>query len=278
MQAADNIIVCREVHKWFGEFHALRGVTLSVARGEVVGIIGPSGSGKSTFIRVLNRMEPHQRGYVRVNGTVLNDDTRDIDRVRRDVGMVFQSFNLFSHFTVLDNVSLAPERVLKLRRSDARCRALEALEAFGVASHADKYPDELSGGEQQRVAIARALAMRPSVMLLDEPTSALDVEMVREVLESIRSLAASEITVLLITHELDFIREVAGRLLVFDQGLVVEDRSPQEVLESPRNERTRRFLSRVMGRRGDSPPPPLPVVPGGRPFVGQLARPGRSER
>ena len=278
MQAADDIIVCREVHKWFGEFHALRGVTLSVSRGEVVGIIGPSGSGKSTFLRVLNRMERHQRGYVRVNGTVLNDDTRDIDRVRRDVGMVFQSFNLFSHFTVLDNVSLAPERVLGLRRSDARRRALEVLEAFGVASHAGKYPDDLSGGEQQRVAIARALAMRPSVMLFDEPTSSLDVEMVREVLESIRSLAASEITVLLVTYELGFIREVAGRLLVFDQGLVVEDRSPREVLDSPRNERTRRFLSRVRGRREDSPPPPLPVFPGGRPFGDHVGHPGGLKR
>ena len=245
MQSRDDIIVCREVHKWFGRFHALRGVSLRVGRGEVVGIIGPSGSGKSTFIRTLNRMERHERGYIRVNGIVLNDDTRGIDAVRREVGMVFQDFNLFSHFTVLANVALAPERVLGLGREEARSRAMGILDSFGVGSHAEKYPDQLSGGEQQRVAIARSLAMRPSVMLLDEPTSSLDVELVRDVLEVIRSLSESEMTVLLISHELGFIREVAHRLLVFDEGLIVEDRTPEEVLDRPRHERTRRFLSRV---------------------------------
>ena len=246
MQSRDDIIVCREVHKWFGRFHALRGVSLRVGRGEVVGIIGPSGSGKSTFIRTLNRMERHERGYIRVNGIVLNDDTRGIDAVRREVGMVFQDFNLFSHFTVLANVALAPERVLGLSREEARDRAMALLESLDMGFHAEKYPDQLSGGEQQRVAIARSLAMRPSVMLFDEPTSSLDVELVRDVLEVIRSLSESEMTVLLISHELGFIREVAHRLLVFDEGLIVEDRTPEEVLDRPRHQRTRRFLSRVL--------------------------------
>ena len=246
MQSRDDIIVCREVHKWFGRFHALRGVSLRVGRGEVVGIIGPSGSGKSTFIRTLNRMERHERGYIWVNGIVLNDDTRGIDAVRREVGMVFQDFNLFSHFTVLANVALAPERVLGLSREEARSRAMALLESLDMGFHAEKYPDQLSGGEQQRVAIARSLAMRPSVMLFDEPTSSLDVELVRDVLEVIRDLSESEMTVLLISHELGFIREVAHRLLVFDEGLIVEDRTPEEVLDRPRHQRTRRFLSRAL--------------------------------
>ena len=246
MAAAGDIIVCNEVHKWYGSFHALRGVTLSVPRGEVVGIIGPSGSGKSTFIRTLNRMERHERGYIRVNGTVLNDDVRDIDAVRRDVGIVFQTFNLFSHFRVLDNLTLAPEHVLKLSHDDAAARAMELLDSFGVADQSHKYPGQLSGGEQQRVAIVRALMMRPSVMLLDEPTSALDVEMVREVLDVMRKMAASDITVLAITHEFDFIREAADRVLMFDSGIIVEDRSPLEIFEHPRNDRTRRFLSRAL--------------------------------
>ena len=246
MTSAVNMIVCNEVHKWYGGFHALRGVTLSVPRGEVVGIVGPSGSGKSTFIRTLNRMERHERGYIRVNGTVLNDDLRDINAVRRDVGMVFQTFNLFSHFTVLDNIMLAPHRVLGMKREDASEHAMVLLESFGIADQARKYPVQLSSGQQQRAAIARALAMRPSVMLFDEPTSALDVEMVREVLDVMRDLASSDITVLAITHEFDFIREVADRVLMFDDGIIVEDRPPGEFFSRPRHERTRRFLSSVL--------------------------------
>ena len=243
---ADDIIVCNEVHKWYGSFHALRGVTLRVCRGEFVAIIGPSGSGKSTFIRTLNRMVRHERGYIRVNGTVLNDDTRDIDAVRRGVGMVFQDFNLFSHFTVLRNVSLGPEHVMKLRRDDADAIAMDLLGSFGVGDQVDKFPNQLSGGEQQRVAIARALALRPSLMLFDEPTSSLDVEMVGEVLDVMRGMAGSDITVLAVTHELDFVREAADRVLMFDQGIVIEDRPPGELLDRPRHERTRRFLSRVV--------------------------------
>ena len=246
MSVSDDIIVCHEVHKWYGRFHALRGVTLTVPRGQVVGIIGPSGSGKSTFVRTLNGMALHERGYIRVNGTVLNEDTRDMDAVRRDVGMVFQSFNLFPHFTVLRSVALGPERVLKLDRNEAEARAMELLGMLDVPEQAQKYPRHLSGGQQQRVAIARALAMRPSVMLFDEPTSALDVEMVREVLDVMRDLAASEMTLLAVTHELGFVREVADRLLMFDGGIIVEDRPPADLLDRPRHDRTRRFLSRVL--------------------------------
>ena len=246
MISPDDIIVCNEVHKWYGGYHALRGLTLSVRRGEVIGIIGPSGSGKSTFIRTLNRMERHERGYIRVNGTVLNDDVRDIDAVRRDVGMVFQDFNLFSQFRILDNVALAPECVLKMAREEARVLAMELLSSFGIADQALKFPGQLSGGQQQRAAIVRALAMRPSVMLFDEPTSSLDVEMVRDVLGVIRDLASSDITVLAITHEFDFVREVADRVFMFYEGNVVEDRPPGEIFQNPRHERTRRFLSRVL--------------------------------
>ena len=189
--ATDDIIVCHDVHKWFSNFHALRGITTTVKRGEVVVIIGPSGSGKSTFIRTINRLEQHQRGEIFIDGIELSNDVRNIDAVRRDVGMVFQSFNLFPHLTVLRNITLAPTKVRKLPASEAEAIAMELLERVGIPEQADKYPAQLSGGQQQRVAIARALAMQPNIMLFDEPTSALDPEMIKEVLEVMHELAAS---------------------------------------------------------------------------------------
>ena len=240
------VIVCRDVHKWYGGFHALRGVSLRVSAGEVVVIVGPSGSGKSTFIRVLNRMERHERGDVLVNGVMLTDDVKDIDAVRRKVGMVFQTFNLFSHMRVLDNVMLAPRKVLRLEQDEAEAVAVEMLTMVGMESFRHRMPYQLSGGEQQRVAIARALAMRPSVMLFDEPTSALDAEMVREVLNVMRDLASAKMTIVAVTHEITFAREVADRVLMFDEGRLIEDRSPDEFFDRPRHERTQRFLSMVL--------------------------------
>ena len=241
-----SVIVCRDVHKWYGSFHALKGVSLTVSVGEVVVVVGPSGSGKSTFVRVLNRMERHERGDVLVNGVRLTDDLRDIDSVRRGVGMVFQTFNLFSHMSVLGNVSLAPHKVLKMERCEAEARALEVLDMVGMARFADRLPHQLSGGEQQRVAIARALAMRPSVMLFDEPTSNLDAEMIREVLDVMGDLAASQMTIIAVTHEIRFAREVADRVLMLDEGRIIEDRAPDEFFDRPRSERARLFLSRVL--------------------------------
>ena len=240
------IIVCRDVHKWYGGYHALRGVSLAVTAGSAVVIVGPSGSGKSTFIRVLNRMERHERGDVVVNGVLLNDDARNVDQVRRDVGMVFQTFNLFTHLKVLDNVAFAPRKVLKLGRDEAEELAVAKLAMVGMEGFLDRRPHELSGGEQQRVAIARALAMEPRVMLFDEATSNLDAEMVREVLGVMQDLVAQRMTVLAITHEVGFAREVAHRVLMFYEGRVVEDRPPEEFFDRPRHDRTRHFLSRVL--------------------------------
>ncbi len=246
LEAERPIIACRDVHKWYGSFHALKGVSLTVSAGEAVVIVGPSGSGKSTFIRVLNRMERHERGDVVVNGVMLTDDLRDIDVVRRDVGMVFQDFNLFGHMTVLDNVALAPHRVLNLSRDEAAAVALQFLGRVGMADRRDRRPHQLSGGEQQRVAIARALAMRPSVMLFDEPTSNLDAEMVRDVLNVMRDLAGAKMTILAVTHEVGFARQVADRVLMFDSGRIIEDRVPGEFFDRPRHERTKQFLSQVL--------------------------------
>ena len=243
---AEDIIVCRDVHKWFGNFHALRGVTTSVKKGEVVVIIGPSGSGKSTFIRTINRLEQHQRGDIIVDGIELTNDVRNIDAIRRDVGMVFQSFNLFPHLTVMNNITLAPIKVRKLPSAQARDAAMELLERVGIPEQADKYPAQLSGGQQQRVAIARALAMQPNIMLFDEPTSALDPEMIREVLDVMRELAASYMTILAVTHELGFAREVADRIVMFDEGQLVEDQPPDEFFNTPRHERVKHFLSQPL--------------------------------
>ena len=245
-QPTDNIIVCNDVHKWFGNFHALRGISTTVKRGEVVVIIGPSGSGKSTFIRTLNRLEQHQRGEIFVDGIELSNDVRNVDAIRRDVGMVFQSFNLFPHLTVMKNITLAPIKVRKLPAREAETIAMELLERVGIPEQADKYPAQLSGGQQQRVAIARALAMQPNIMLFDEPTSALDPEMIKEVLEVMHELAASHMTILAVTHELGFAREVADRIVMFDEGQIVEDQPPGEFFNNPRHERVKHFLSQIL--------------------------------
>jgi general L-amino acid transport system ATP-binding protein len=245
--ASDDIIVCRDVHKWFGNFHVLKGVTTSVRRGEKVVILGPSGSGKSTFIRTINRLEEHQRGQIIVDGTELSNDVRNVDAIRRDVGMVFQSFNLFPHLTVRRNITLAPTKVRKWPQTDADGVADSLLERVGIPEQAEKYPGELSGGQQQRVAIARALAMQPKVMLFDEPTSALDPEMIQEVLDVMRELANSGMTMLIVTHEIGFAREVADRVIMFDGGVIIEQAPPEEFFGSPKQERTKTFLSQILG-------------------------------
>ena len=242
----DPIIICRDVHKWFGNFHVLRGVTTSVERSAKVVVVGPSGSGKSTFIRTINRLEEHQRGDIVVDGVPLTQDVRNIDAIRRDVGMVFQQFNLFPHLSVLQNVTLAPIKVRKWKRSEAEDAAMELLERVGIPEQAAKYPGELSGGQQQRVAIARALAMQPKIMLFDEPTSALDPEMIREVLDVMRELAESGMTMIIVTHEIGFATEVADRILMFDEGVIIEDAPPAEFFNNPQQERTQAFLSQIL--------------------------------
>ena len=209
-------------------------MTTLVSRGEKVVVVGPSGSGKSTFIRTINRLEEHQRGDIIVDGVQLTNDTRNIDRIRRDVGMVFQQFNLFPHLSVMQNITLAPIKVLKTRREVAEDTAMELLTRVGIPEQADKYPGELSGGQQQRVAIARALAMRPQIMLFDEPTSALDPEMIREVLDVMRELAESGMTMIIVSHEIGFASEVADRVIMFDEGEIVEDAPPWRVLHQPK--------------------------------------------
>ena len=239
-------IVCRDVHKWFGEFHVLRGISVTISQGEVVVVFGPSGSGKSTFIRTINRLEEHQRGEIIVNGVELTHDVRNIDAVRRDVGMVFQSFNLFPHLTVMQNITLAPRRVRKWSRDRAETTAAELLERVHIAELADKYPAQISGGQQQRVAIARALAMQPKIMLFDEPTSALDPEMIKEVLDVMRELATSGMTMIVVTHEMGFAREVADRMMMFDEGTIIESGTPAQIFEDPQNDRTKLFLSQIL--------------------------------
>ncbi len=243
---ADGMIVFRDVHKWFGDFHVLKGVNINIERGEVVVVFGPSGSGKSTFIRTINRLEEYQRGQIVVDGVELTHDIRHIETVRRDVGMVFQSFNLFPHLTVMQNITLAPSKVRKLPRKDAEVAAMELLERVGIPEQAQKYPAELSGGQQQRVAIARALAMRPKVMLFDEPTSALDPEMIKEVLDVMGELASSGMTMIVVTHEMGFAKEVAHRLVMFDDGNIIEAGTPDQIFENPQQERTKLFLSQIL--------------------------------
>ncbi len=244
--SADEIIVCRDVHKWFGDFHVLRGVTTTIERGQVVVIFGPSGSGKSTFIRTINRLEEHQRGDIIVDGIELTHDIRNVEAVRREVGMVFQSFNVFPHLTVLQNITLAPMKVRKWPRQRAEEVAMELLERVGIPEQAHKHPAELSGGQQQRVAIARALAMQPKIMLFDEPTSALDPEMIKEVLDVMRELASSGMTMIVITHEMGFAKEVADRVVMFDEGNIVEEGTPSEMFDHPQQERTKLFLSQIL--------------------------------
>jgi len=243
---SDPIILLQGVHKWFGRLHVLRGIDLEVWPGEVVVVCGPSGSGKSTLIRCINRLERHDRGRIVVDGIELSDDLRHVDAVRREVGMVFQQFNLFPHLTVLQNITLAPVLVRKWPREQAERVARELLERVGIPDKADSYPSQLSGGQQQRVAIARALAMQPKIMLFDEPTSALDPEMIQEVLDVMRDLARRGMTMVVVTHEMGFAREVADRIVFMDEGTVVEVAPPEVFFTSPRHERTRAFLSKIL--------------------------------
>ncbi len=234
------------MHKWFGQLHVLRGIDMTVMSGEVLVIFGPSGSGKSTFIRTINRLEEHQRGDIIVDGIELTNDIRNIAAIRSEIGMVFQSFNLFPHLTALQNVTLGPIRVRKVARAKADKAAMELLERVGIPEQAHKHPAELSGGQQQRVAIARALAMQPKIMLFDEPTSALDPEMINEVLEVMRELAESGMTMLVVTHEMGFARAVADRMVFFDEGLIVEQGPPAQIFDTPQQERTKQFLSQIL--------------------------------
>ncbi|TAE93726.1 MAG: amino acid ABC transporter ATP-binding protein [Oscillatoriales cyanobacterium] len=227
----ETVIVAENVHKWYGQFHVLRGVSMNVNRGEVVVVMGPSGSGKSTFIRTFNALEAYQQGKITIDGIELSHDLRNIEKIRQEVGMVFQQFNLFPHLSVLQNVMLAPVWVRRWPKKKAQ---------------AQKYPGQLSGGQQQRVAIARSLAMQPKIMLFDEPTSALDPEMVREVLDVMRNLAKTGITMVVVTHEVGFAREVADRIVLMDGGVLVEEAGPEEFFQNPKEERTRKFLSQIL--------------------------------
>jgi len=245
---SEPIIEFRRVNKWFGAFHVLRDVDLVVGRGERIVVCGPSGSGKSTLIRCVNRLEEHQEGAVIVDGVELTDDRRSIERIRREVGMVFQQFNLFPHLTALENVALGPMEVLKTPRAEAEARAREQLARVRVGDQADKFPGQLSGGQQQRVAIARALCMQPRIMLFDEPTSALDPEMVREVLDAMLDLAGQGMTMVVVTHEMGFARSVADRVIFMDHGRILEQNPPREFFAHPQHERTRDFLAKVLPR------------------------------
>lgn len=235
-----------DVNKWYGDFHVLKDINLAVARGERIVICGPSGSGKSTLIRCINRLEVHQGGRIVVDGHELTDDLRQIDAIRSEVGMVFQSFNLFPHLTVLDNLCLAPQWVRKVPRADARRVAMEYLERVRIPEQADKYPGQLSGGQQQRVAIARALCMNPKIMLFDEPTSALDPEMVKEVLDVMIELADQGMTMVCVTHEMGFAKAVADRVIFMDEGEIIEAAAPAEFFTAPRSPRTKEFLAQIL--------------------------------
>ena len=241
-----RIIEIEGLNKWYGEFHVLRDIHLSVNRGEVVVFTGLSGSGKSTLIRCINRLEEHQQGKIVVDGVELTDDVRAIDQIRRETGMVFQSFNLFPHLTVLDNITLAPTRVRRWKKSKAEERARFFLEKVGIPEQAHKYPGQLSGGQQQRVAIARSLTMEPKVMLFDEPTSALDPEVIGEVLQVMVNLAKEGMTMVVVTHEMGFAREVGDRVVFMDAGQIVEVGSPEHFFTNPKEARTRSFLSKIL--------------------------------
>ena len=241
-----SIIKSVDVKKWYGDFQALKGISMDVAEGEVLVIAGPSGSGKSTFIRCINRLEQHQDGQIFVDDIELTNDLKNIEAIRSEVGMVFQSFNLFPHLTVLQNITLAPIWVRKKSKTEAEEKAMELLERVGIPEQADKFPGQLSGGQQQRVAIARALAMEPKIMLFDEPTSALDPEMIKEVLDVMKELAKSGMTMIVVTHEMGFAKEVADRVMLFDDGQLVEENTPDEFFNNPKSDRTKLFLSQIL--------------------------------
>jgi general L-amino acid transport system ATP-binding protein len=242
----DTAVEMRGVHKWYGAFHVLRDINLKVTRGEKIVICGPSGSGKSTLIRCINRLEEHQKGSIIVDGTELTNDLKKIDEIRSEVGMVFQHFNLFPHLTILENCTLAPIWVKKMPKKEAEAVAMHYLTRVKIPEQANKYPGQLSGGQQQRVAIARSLCMSPKIMLFDEPTSALDPEMVKEVLETMVSLAEEGMTMLCVTHEMGFARQVADRVIFMDQGQVVEMNEPKAFFANPQHERTKLFLSQIL--------------------------------
>jgi general L-amino acid transport system ATP-binding protein len=235
------------MNKWFGTFHVLRDIDLTVNRGERIVVCGPSGSGKSTLIRCINRLEEHQTGSIIVDGTELSSDIKNIDRIRSEVGMVFQHFNLFPHLTILENCTLAPIWVRKTPKREAEETAMQLLTKVKIPEQANKYPGQLSGGQQQRVAIARALCMKPRIMLFDEPTSALDPEMIKEVLDTMIELAEEGMTMLVVTHEMGFAQAVANRVIFMDQGQIVEQNEPKEFFRNPKSERTRLFLSQILG-------------------------------
>jgi len=244
---SEAVIVAENVEKWYdNNFHVLRGVSLTVTKGEVVVVMGPSGSGKSTFIRTFNALERYQKGSITIDGILLSHDLKNIETIRREVGMVFQQFNLFPHLSVLQNVMLAPIWVRRWPKAKAEAEALRLLDRVGILEQAKKFPGQLSGGQQQRVAIARALAMQPKIMLFDEPTSALDPEMVREVLDVMRTLAGSGMTMVCVTHEVGFAREVADRVVFMDSGLLVEQATPDDFFNNPKEERTQKFLSQIL--------------------------------
>lgn len=247
-QVSDEVAISIErMNKWYGTFHVLRDIDLTVNRGERIVICGPSGSGKSTLIRCINALEDHQKGRITVDGTVLSSDLKNIDKIRSEVGMCFQHFNLFAHLTILENCTLAPIWVRKIPKHEAEKTAMELLEKVKIPEQADKYPEQLSGGQQQRVAIARALCMQPRIMLFDEPTSALDPEMIKEVLDTMIELAEEGMTMICVTHEMGFARQVANRVIFMDQGQIVEQNEPEEFFSNPKSERTQLFLSQILG-------------------------------
>lgn len=245
--AAEHCIEINNMHKWYGDFHVLKDINLRVRKGEKIVICGPSGSGKSTMIRCINRLEEHQQGDIIVDGVELTNDLKNIDAVRREVGMVFQHFNLFPHLTVLENCTLAPIWVRKMPKAEAENIAMEFLERVKIPEQANKYPGQLSGGQQQRVAIARSLCMKPNIMLFDEPTSALDPEMIKEVLDTMVSLADEGITMLCVTHEMGFAKQVADRVIFMDGGEIIEENTPDEFFDNPQHDRTKLFLSQILG-------------------------------
>ena len=247
MQVTDDVMISMEkVNKWYGAFHVLRDINLTVNKGERIVICGPSGSGKSTLIRCLNRLEEHQAGTITVQGITLNNDLKNIDEIRREVGMVFQHFNLFPHLTILENCTLAPIWVRRMPKAEAEEIAMKYLERVKIPEQAHKYPGQLSGGQQQRVAIARSLCMEPQLMLFDEPTSALDPEMIKEVLDTMVSLAEDGMSMICVTHEMGFARKVANRVIFMDEGQIIEEKEPEEFFNNPENERTQLFLSQIL--------------------------------